>query len=677
MSTEIASAYLALYTKMPGVKGDIEKSLGGSEVQGAADKSGRGLGGRLMGAAGKAAAAGAIAVGATIAAGVGAALVKGFARLDALDQATAKLDGLGHSAQSIDGIMQNALASVRGTAFGLDAAAGVAGTLVASGIAPGMELERVLKLVADSATIAGTDMTDMGSIFGKVAARGKLDGEVLQQLLERNIGILPKLASMYGVTNEEAQKMVSQGKVSFEDFASVMQNTLGGAALSSGDTFRGALANVGASLGRIGAGIFGGIFPQIAPLLQAFTTALGPLEVVAGSVGEKIGSFLAPGIQWLTDALNSGIDFGGILEAVTSFSPLMLVFQTLAPLLPVILPALQQLASVIGGALATVLPMVVPVLLQLVTMFAQLAAEILPVLVPAIAGALVPIISALVPVIGTLLAALAPIVQAVLPILASLFQALAPIVLQLVAAFLPLLTPILALITPLLDLVMVILPPLAQIIGFLIQAALVPLQLAIAVLIPVITGVVNALSTYLQPVIKTITDVLAGLVTFITGVFTGNWKMAWQGIQDIFSGIWNGVQSIARGAINGIIDLVNGAIEGINGLAGGLSDLTGGSINLSIPTIPRLATGAIVRNVPGGVLANIGEGRYPEAVTPLAGPQFKRLATAFASEVGSTPGGGVVFNGPVIVRDERELVREQEKSMTRARMGAGGRLVTG
>ena len=30
------------------------------------------------------------------------------------------------------------------------------------------------------------------------------------------------------------------------------------------------------------------------------------------------------------------------------------------------------------------------------------------------------------------------------------------------------------------------------------------------------------------------TRILGGLIDFVTGVFTGNWEQAWQGVQDIF-----------------------------------------------------------------------------------------------------------------------------------------------
>lgn len=101
-------------------------------------------------------------------------LKPGFDRAMNIEGAQFKLKGLGHDAQTVDEIMQNALNSVQGTSYGLDDAATVAASSVAAGIKPGKDLERTLKLVADTSAIAGSDMSEMGAIFNKVASAGKI-----------------------------------------------------------------------------------------------------------------------------------------------------------------------------------------------------------------------------------------------------------------------------------------------------------------------------------------------------------------------------------------------------------------------------------------------------------------------------------------------------------------------
>ncbi|NKR80219.1 hypothetical protein GS491_23835 [Rhodococcus hoagii] len=77
-----------------------------------------------------------VGAGAAAAGVLAASITKGRGRLTAIEQAQAKLSGLGNSTQSVGKIMDNALASVKGTAFGLGDAATVAASAVAAGIKP-------------------------------------------------------------------------------------------------------------------------------------------------------------------------------------------------------------------------------------------------------------------------------------------------------------------------------------------------------------------------------------------------------------------------------------------------------------------------------------------------------------------------------------------------------------
>lgn len=347
---ELATAWVRLVPSMDGVSGQVARELGGVDTT----RAGRGIGRSFaanIGSGIRSAATGTVTVAA---AGLGAALVKGLGRLSQLDQAESKLRGLGHSAEAIDTIMANALTSVKGTAFGLESAATVAASAVAAGIRPGDDLTRTLSLVSDAATIAGIDMGSMGAIFNKVAASNKVQMDVINQLHDAGVPALSALADHMGVTAEEATAMASAGKIDFETFQAAMETTLGGAAQSSGDTFSGAMANVGAAIGRVGAGLLGGFFPKLAPLFQATSEALGPLEDRASAIGDVIGTKVAPVVDWLTDALSGGL--GQIRIAPQILAPLTGAFVALgssglAPVLRMV-PGLGGFASklsLLGG----------------------------------------------------------------------------------------------------------------------------------------------------------------------------------------------------------------------------------------------------------------------------------------------------------------------------------------
>lgn len=305
---------------------DLTRSLGQSE--------------KKLGAFGKAAKlAGGIAAGA-LAAGVGVAgtaLVKGFSRLQGIDQAKSKLTGLGHSADSVAAIMQNATDAVTGTAFGLDAAASVAASTVAAGVKPGKDLERTLKLVGDAATIAGTDMGSMGSIFNKVAASDMIQGDVIAQLGDKGIPILQFLGKELGVTAQEAKKMASAGKVDFATFQSAMENGLGGAAQESGKTFAGAMANMNAALGRLGARVLDGAFQKMPGLFTAAGTSLDKLAPAADRIGAALGTAMTRAGETITSLTPTIQRLAGTLKTTADSA------------LAALLPPLQRVIGFIKG----------------------------------------------------------------------------------------------------------------------------------------------------------------------------------------------------------------------------------------------------------------------------------------------------------------------------------------
>lgn len=297
---------------------DFGKKLEGDITQAAdnaAKTGGTSILGKFGGAFGKIGKIGLGAIG-TIAGGITALAAKGgFQRALAIENAQAKLKGLGHDSKSIAEIMNNALASVKGTAFGLGDAATVAATLSAAGIKSGDQMTNVLKTVADTAQISGRSLTDIGTIFSSVAARGKLQGDDMLQLMSSGVPVLQLLAKHLGKTSEEVSDMVSKGQIDFQTFADSMQEGLGGAALAAGDTFQGALANVKAALGRLGEGP-GKI--ALESLRKAFNAAIPAIDALSGQLTpflDKLNGQLGPYIDkaiGLIERFSAGLQDGSI-----------------------------------------------------------------------------------------------------------------------------------------------------------------------------------------------------------------------------------------------------------------------------------------------------------------------------------------------------------------------------
>lgn len=155
--------------------------------------------------------------------------------------------------------------------------------------------------------------------------------------------------------------------------------------------------------------------------------------------------------------------------------------------------------------------------------------------------------------------------------------------------------------------------------------------------------------------------ILSGLITFLTGVFTGDWKKAWKGVLDILKGVWNLIVGTIEGAINFIIDGINLLISALNKIHFEVPDwvpLVGGKsfgINItpvSRVSLPRLASGAVIppNREFMAVLGDQKSGTNIE--TPLA-----TMVQAFKQAMNETGGMGGRQITVVMQLDHRELGR--------------------
>ncbi len=353
-------AVLPIVPSVRGVGGSVARQLA-QPLAAEGDRAGRSAGAAIASGIGTALKTTGVAVAAAGVAGIGYTLTKGFQRLSAIDTARAKLRGLGNDGTTVDGIMQNALASVKGTAFGLDVAATTAAGAVAAGIQPGVQLEGVLKSVANSAAAAGIGMDEMGGIYNKVASVGKAQNDSLQQVAQRGIPIYQALASQLGVTSDEVFKMASEGKISFAQFEAAMTQASGTVASEMGGTISGSVDNLTASIGRVGANLLGGLFPKIAPAVQAVTTALEPIEGQAAGIGEAIGNYLGPWIDrftvWVSELDPAKVQsFFSSFQLPTGSQPLGAAFDSISASITTLKPAFAEFGTIlpaVGEATAT------------------------------------------------------------------------------------------------------------------------------------------------------------------------------------------------------------------------------------------------------------------------------------------------------------------------------------
>lgn len=155
--------------------------------------------------------------------------------------------------------------------------------------------------------------------------------------------------------------------------------------------------------------------------------------------------------------------------------------------------------------------------------------------------------------------------------------------------------------------------------------------------------------------------ILKGLITFLTGVFTGDWKKAWNGVLEILKGVWNLVIGTIEGGINFIIDGINLLLSALNKIHFEIPDgvpLVGGkTIGINIPPVsrvqlPRLASGAVIppNREFMAVLGDQKSGTNIE--TPLS-----TMVQAFKQAMNETGGAGARQMTVVLQLDRRELGR--------------------
>lgn len=295
----------------------------------------------------------------------------------------------------------------------------------------------------------------------------------------------------------------------------------------------------------------------------------------------------------------------------------------------------DDLGSMMESLGRSVETLLLPLGEALIPLIQQIIEEILPVIeenLPLLTDFISQLVSSLMPLVESLLPPMMDLFNLLLPILIQFIEQILPPIIELLTTLLPpimklvetLLPPLIdlfaALITPLAEILSAILPPLIDVINMLLE----PIMALIDQLLPPLTElfkglmpIFDALSPVIEflgqlfskvlggaieaimPIIEGVMDVFGGLIDFITGVFSGNWEQAWNGIVDMFKGIFNLIPTIVEGIINDAIAVINGIIWGINQLTGAIG----------IPAIPEIPNVSLPRFHTGGIVDfAMGEG---------------------------------------------------------------------
>lgn len=186
---------------------------------------------------------------------------------------------------------------------------------------------------------------------------------------------------------------------------------------------------------------------------------------------------------------------------------------------------------------------------------------------------------------------------------------------------------------------------------------------------PVLGEALNAFFQNVENIWNSIKQIFNGIVTFISGVFAGDWEKAWEGIKDIFEGVFKAFEALAKAPLNAVIGSINGLISGVekglNKIIEMINDIDfdipdwvpvfgGKSFDINIPKvksvkIPYLAQGAVIPpNAP--FMAVLGDQRHGNNIeTPE-----DLLRKVVREESGRSNGTGVLHNH--LYLDGREIL---------------------
>lgn len=387
-----------------------------------------------------------------------------------------------------------------------------------------------------------------------------------------------------------------------------------------------------------------------------------------------------------------------IANAISAAMP---IITTLVKTFKDIIPKAINVAKTVIAAITPVIKTVVNTVSALIPIIAKTFVSVAQKLTPVV-KTIANVVKAAIPVIGKLFATaftfvgstitkVMPYINRIAKVIGSVLifaiKAVSPVVQKMASTFSTVFTSVFNIVSKIVNKLKPVFNGIGTIIKIVMSLIQTRIKIAFTIAANVIESTVGSIKKYISGAIK----VFNGILNFISGVFTGNWKKAWEGVKGIFGGCFEALAGLCKVPINAVIGLINSAIEGINSISVDIPDgipLVGGKhIGFSIPKIPALAKGTpnwlgglAQINEKGGEIVDLPKGSrvYPhdESVSIAKNTSNAKLATLDRRlakvEAGKDKGGGkkeVNINIPkladqIIVRDKADIDEIADKIAT-------------
>lgn len=307
-------------------------------------------------------------------------------------------------------------------------------------------------------------------------------------------------------------------------------------------------------------GMSGGVLPVIA----AITAVAVAIKLIMGNVDairEKIRGVFGEGgvaifdkfvgiINQISNAIKN--IFGGGTDGISGFfnsfaegSPIM---EKVGSIIQSLIGTVSAIITVIANAVQSILPTLISVITTIASTIGSVLQTVLPVLLD---------------IIGQILPVIQSAAEMILPLLAQAINSIASAIMPIVSFLIPIFMELLNALMP-----------------------------VIQILATIFTTYLGAAVQQVAALVGGLVGIFSGLIQFITGVFTGNWGAAWEGVKNIFSSAFNALIGLVKAPINAVISLVNRAIGALNKIK--IPDWVPGvgGKGINIPKIPQLWKGS-------------------------------------------------------------------------------------
>jgi phage-related protein len=241
------------------------------------------------------------------------------------------------------------------------------------------------------------------------------------------------------------------------------------------------------------------VFGILAAALDAVGAALTPMLPAFEQLATVLGQGILDIIKALVPVFTSlGLTIGPIVAAITPLVSLLL--NLVSTILPILLSAITPILTVIQQLAPVIIGALMPAFGAIATVAVQLVTALAP-LVQMLGPILGGIIQSVVPIISALVDVFIAVIDAIMPLIASVIPMLVPLIIQVAKVF----TDVAKVITPI---IRAILPVLEDLLGAVIDVVL--------ALIPVVLAVIQPFLKLIQPLLQLIIPILPPLVSLLS-----------------------------------------------------------------------------------------------------------------------------------------------------------------